>query len=320
MGLMTKATANANLEQFIFGFGRHRAASDRRAGTEAIGTTDLARVRRDAGMDGRFAQVQLAIENRVIAADRVRQRSEELEDAENRNQAGTVSKVDVRTTAIEVENARNGLRDAEAQIAQAMAELRRALGFDNTGPLLTVEDPLQRPADIERLLNAATANLAAGPEIDQQMAIALLETGNADDATATLYPQLFGVGRAGYLEAGPTDDDDFDWSVGLSLRWSLYSGGVQYAQARAAESRVAQAQANRLQIIQQRAAAMEQIREQLRSLADRIERQQRIVTLTDENYADARLQYQEGIITQTTLGDISLQVSEAKFGLASLIF
>ena len=285
-------------------------------------TSDLARVRRDAGLDARFAfaQVQRATASRDISQERVEQRSEELLDAQRRFEVGAVTNVDVRTAEIDVEIAKNDLRQGEAAIGSALAELRRTLGFEPEDPLITVTAPLTRPVDRDDLLAAAALNIAVGPEIDTQKSVAQLQEGNAADARATLWPQLYGIGHAGYLESQLPNGEDVDWSVGVSLRWNLYGGGLQYAQARAAEGRRAEAMANVTAIIQQRQTILASTQEQLRALNDQIDRQERIVTLSDQNYEDARLQYNEGTITQTTLGTISLQVAEAKFQLADLIF
>lgn len=306
-------------EQLLWTFGRHSATRDRRQALTDSASADLALARREAAFRARIAveAVLLAQARRAVAEDRVRQRQDELEQATLRRQAGTVTDLDVRQTETAVLVARNQVGEAAAAIRQSMAELATAIAE----PIerIAVAGSLDRPVGIERLLATAREHIKTSPETAALAAGIRGQVALADEALTAYLPELYAEAEA-YTVGPEWDETEEGWSAGLSLRWNLYDGGARLAQRSAALDRRRQLLRQEAGVRRERARELAQIKATTASLAERIDRQRRIVDLNAANYQDVLSQYRNGLTTLTRVGEVSLAVAENRFTLLELIY
>ena len=304
-------------EQLLWSFGKLSATRDLADANTSIANAALKAASRDAAHRARvgvtnvlFFRAQLQ-----VARERVSQRREEREDAQDLRQAGIVNELDVRQASINLIRAEDALKAIEANFKQAHLELAAALAL--TPESFTVEGELTRPQKVSHLIATAGALVEVGSDMANLSARYQAQDAEYRELNAETLPELRAVADAS------KDGEDVDnlqdaWSVGLNLTWDLYSGGVRRAQKAAAANRMRELHYRKRELIRERRSQLDKLEVDLNALDKRISEEQRAVNLAAENYQDARDQYRAGLITLTRLGETSLAVAEARFRYVSL--
>lgn len=204
-----------------------------------------------AGVAQAFYSVQLAREQGAIARADEEFNQRQLHDAEARQRVGTGSLSDVLNFEVRVRAARAAVLDAERNLEQSRILLATLMGIEDA---LLPEDteiaPLDAEApeelaapDADELLTHALDNR---PDIQQnQFAVARSEAG-VRQRRAAYFPT---VGAFASQDVNRTSGpgfglEDASASVGLSLNYSLFSGGRRKAEV--AEARAMQTEAEHL--------------------------------------------------------------------------
>jgi len=311
--------ASARVEQLVWSFGRIQAALDARRALGTQGAAELRLAERDAAWRARraVAGVQHAKALRWVAEERVAQRESELADAEDRHAVGAVSMLDVRESRLQLIEARNALIAAGLAVTQAHHELSAALALEDRE--LLVPGDLARPLDLGPLIEAARGNIAGGPEIAALRARSELSSAERAERRGEALPevQVFGEWRT---DGNELDDQEDQWQVGLSLSWSAFDGGSDWARSEAAAR-------ERVRLIRlSDEAARERLRQYddlaagIESLGPRIAAAEEAVELAEANYEDARDRYRQGVIDRVRLGQSNLEITEARLRLVNLVF
>ena len=309
---------DARIEQLLWSSGRLTARRDQARALDQIATGDLRQQQLSVALRARSAcsDVLLARARIAVTGQRVDQRRGELRDAEALFEAGSVTQLDVRQARLGLIAAESQADEAAAEERQALQELAASLALDPNA--LTVNDALGPPEDLAALVVAARSSIGDDPEFmvlrGQQNRLA------AEEAVwrANGRPQLHAYGEA-FTQGPRVDDLHESWSVGLSLRWDIYSGGAFDAARDAARHQNRALRQHQDSLLRERQREVEQLDILIASLQRRITSQQEAAILAADNYEDARRQYQAGLITLTRVGESSLAVGETRFVLDALI-
>lgn len=305
-------------EQLIYAFGRREAVRERSRALVDSSRAELSRARLEAGMRARtaLADVWLSEADLVIARERLSQRHDELEDARDLFEVGKVAEIDVREASIRLIQSEDSLRSVQARADRARLALAAAVAAEPEE--IRVAGTLERPGDLGARISAARDRIEGGVEIRSLRAQRDVEDATRRDLGAQQRPEILGFGALG-ADGDKPDDLDSSWNVGVAIQWSLYDGGSRIAQQSAAKHRAREIGQRIEDVRRGRRTALAQLVSDLRYLDERITRQREAVTLAESNYEDAREQYRAGLITITRLGDVSLDVAEARFRLAALV-
>jgi outer membrane protein TolC len=218
-----------------------------------------------------------------------------LDNSQTRFAAGTVTKVDVDRAELALVRAKQGDLDARYGHEQAYRALTTLIQAD--GPLKAVP-PESLPPPGETTLDMA---LQLRPEFR-----GLILAEESSDATRRAYawkwaPTLSAFGKANIGNYIGFTGDNYAWSVGAQLDWTLFDGGVRDAQRHLAAAQAAQAAA-------QAAVLADSIRDDLannRSLLETrregMKAAQRGADLAAETLDLVRSQYEAGTVTQIDL-------------------
>jgi outer membrane protein TolC len=218
-----------------------------------------------------------------------------LDNSQARFAAGTVTKVDVDRAELALVRAKQSDLDARYGREQAYRALSTLIQAD--GPLKAVPAESLPPPG-ETSLDMA---LHLRPEFR-----GLILSEESSDATRRAYawkwaPTLSAFGKANVGNYIGFSGDNYAWSIGAQLDWTLFDGGVRDAQRHLAAAQAAQAAA-------QAAVLSDSIRDDLannRSLLETrregVKAAQRGADLAAETLDLVRSQYEAGTVTQIDL-------------------
>ncbi len=225
-----------------------------------------------------------------IAVDRAT-----LENAQTRFAAGTVTKVDVDRAELALVRAEQSELDARYGQAQAYRALATLIQADAP---FKVRVPESSTVPVSDDLDSA---LHLRPELR-----VLTFSEKSAEAQSRAYgwrwaPTLSAFGKANIGNYKGFSGDDYAWSAGLQLDWTLYDGGTRDAQRHLATAQAAEAQA-RAEVL------TDSIRDDLvntHSLLDTkrqaVQAATRAVSLAQETLDLVRSQYEAGTVTQVDL-------------------
>lgn len=279
--------------------------------------------RRDiiSGVKVSFYKVLLQREQLKIFRDRIGQRREELEDAQDLLDAGMVTPLDVRQAQLSLNNAVDQLKEGEVEYNNALVDFNVLLGKPGSGDLLIPDGDLGRAAGLSDTISLLENALQEETLIDIQLAkqdqtVSRMKYRIANgDYLPTL--ALIGYAQSSNETFGETVDI---YAVGFQLSWNILNGGLSTANRASALSEL-HVRENRLEKGKKElAGTVNTIKETASSLNERIALQEESVVLSEKNYEDSREHYRAGTITQTRLGEFNLSFALARFNLIRLYY
>lgn len=299
--------------------GSRDLSRDLREGADLAGRTRVRQIKRQARLA--FYEVLYRRALVEVQADRAEQRREELADARDLREVGMVTSLDVRQAKLLLNNALEELGAQEAELKQALVDFNIVIGRSGGGELLEPEGALQRAEALGALIEAAGAALSEGRLLDLRLAENELSARRNERkiAAGEFWPELVLFGSAESVTEGVFQDGE-SWTAGVELRWTVLDGGLRRAQREASGTRLELAREN-LSLKEKRlSGALRSSEVRAESLERRIALREEAVSLSRQNYLDARAQYRAGTITQTRLGEFNLSYAEARFALRGLYF
>jgi NodT family efflux transporter outer membrane factor (OMF) lipoprotein len=250
---------------------------------------------------------QIALTEQLLA-----DQSRQLDIAEQRYQAGGISRMDLLSQRSQVEQTRASLAPLRTQLAQAdhllAVYIGRAPGQPSTpddGDANALElDALVLPSELPLTLPSTLAQQR--PDIRASEALLHQASANVGVATANFYPQL--ILSAGDGPQGLRVSDLLNvWSVGAGLTQPLFHGGQLQARKRSAQAAYEAALAAYRQTVLQ---GLQQVADALRALQqDAIELRSRDQAQRDA-HASAEIasrRYEAGGLSQLALLDTQRQ-------------
>lgn len=310
------------VRQALYAGGGVRAALDAQKVLREAALQELRSVINDALFEvrTRFYDVLLAREQISVQEQNVKLLQEQLTNAKNRFEAGSVSNFEVLRAEVELANAKPQLIRARNKFRTSTDQLRQSVGYLNT----TQENLRKTPEfvgsldftpasyDLQAALDAARLNR---PELLRLARLVKSQERNIDFAKADYLPTLDLVGGYGLYKDNGSDrfEDSRDgWNVGLESRWAIFDG-------RATAGRVAQARSQYrqagLRLSEQTLAVEVEVRSALSSLQEAGELAEAAVKVVGQaeealRLADAR--YGAGSATQLDVLQAQVSLTQAR--------
>jgi outer membrane protein TolC len=275
---------------------------------EAAGAAALHERRRLSFEAGEAFLVTLGAEKVVAAAERRRELATKArDDAQARFKAGLVRSNDVTRAELELATAEREVTRATGEHQTARLQLGYLLGAAVDGPLVDPADAALVPPDAQTQPKRADV-LRAG-----FLAAAAREL--AKEPRARLLPTLSLNGQAGVSNETALSGRDVDWSISVTLGWTLFDGGERYADGR---ERDALAEIARLQTTALERQVKLEVESALVSLGDRragVQQAEVALEVSKKNAAEAQALYRQGLATALELSDANQRLFDAEVAL-----
>jgi outer membrane protein TolC len=221
-----------------------------------------------------------------------------LDNAKARLEAGVVNRVEVTRAEIAVVRARQALREAEDQ---------RANAYQSLSTLLQLREPYHVQVGAPGALSTtpvdelAREGMNLRPEANAFRKT--LEVAELQKRSSTLrwVPTLSGFGLFRAFNYAGFVGQNYNWSVGLQLDWLLYDGGLRDAGRHLAEH---QAKENQLRLDALRDTITDEIANARRAVETKrkaLDAAMRAVQLSKETLDLVRVQHDAGTATQLDL-------------------
>ena len=247
----------------------------------------------------------------VVATDTLANQQRHLEQVEGFVKVGTRPEIDLAQARTDVANSRVQVINAENAYALAKAELARAIGepaaadFDVADDELPPVDGEELPAEKlnEKALRERPELTALTRQLEgQKLVVRGLEGGYGPSLSAHGSYQQIGTALD---NLGPA------WSVGVTLAWPIFQGGLTKGQVREAEANIdvtnAQLNAQKLQI----AVDVQQSQLLLRAAKATEEATKEVVNNAKERLRLAEGRYAQGVGSIIELGDAQVAMTQA---------
>jgi NodT family efflux transporter outer membrane factor (OMF) lipoprotein len=247
-----------------------------------------------------------------LARANVEAQQETLRLTRDRFNAGLVSGLDVAQAESNLANTESLIPQLEIFLEATLNRLAVLLGEPPGAAHDLLSSGIEVPADPSGVVTVLPADLLRQrPDIRRAERSLASQHARIGVATADLYPTFSLTGLIG-LQAADLDDlgssDALTWSIGLPVRWNLFTGGRVRSQIRVEEARTRQAYAAYQQTV---LVALEEVensmvayqRERLRrdKLADSVEATQRSLELVLTQYRAGLTNFQNVLDTQRSL-------------------
>lgn len=219
-----------------------------------------------------------------------------VESFSSRHERGLLTRADLLGAQAELATARARLSAAEAARFDALEDLGRQLGWEaDSLPLPT--DTLSAP----RTLDESDFDPRRRADL-QALAAAEIAAGAARrQATFSFVPSVEGFGQYATHSSDVFTFDADDWTVGVMLRWPLFTGFARFAdvQRAQAESRIAHIRYQ--EALRDARIELEQVQRAVRSASQQVEATQAAREAASSGRDLMRRRFDEGLATAADL-------------------
>ena len=253
----------------------------------------------------------------MIALDNAQNREIRLNEARQHYATGTKAKADVVSAEADLASARHEVVQAKTQLMVDWVTLNVSMGRSEAEPYQLTLDPYWEhlgELDSDKLLQTALANRSELLNCQIALRSALNEL---DVIRTDGYPTLRASANVG--GSGSLSPFEGNWSVGLSLNWSLFDGYLrkyeESAQKIKARALAEDFQNQRLKIFQEVKSAEVSLRQSEASIASA----EAAMASAQEKYRLAAARYKVGVGTSVEVSDAEVSLSQAQVNYASAL-
>lgn len=268
----------------------------------------------------RYYDVLLAREQITVQEQNVQLLRQQLQNAKNRFEAGTISNFEVLRAEVELANAQPEFIKARNRKRTSVDQLRQAIGYINTTPenlhktpeFLGTLDFLPVSYDLQKSLDAARTNR---PDLLRLDRLAKAREAGVRIEQAGYRPTVDLIG--GYqvvkkISSNSFNDSPEGWVVGVQSNWAIFDGRTTAGKVAQARSRLRQSQ---LSAREQELAVEVQVRTALSSLqeaAELAEAAQKVVAQAEESLRLADARYAAGSATQLDVLQARVSLTQSR--------
>lgn len=301
--------AQVSLSQLLFDFGKNLAATDAARKLAEVAVEDVELQRQLISLAVKEAYTNILFAGRLIRVqEQAVQRAElNLRSAKGFFEVGTRPKSDVARAEVDVANARVDLIRARNALRTARVALNTAMAIDVDTPTELQDNLVFEAVNLDRRQLRAEA-LRSRPEYRQSKLRVSAAEATERQTFRNFFPDISGTGSYG----GSQPQLNENWTLGLSLSWSLFDGGnrvAKYQEAKAnlegAKQRVRSTELDIIQNVEQAEIAVEEAQE-------RIQAAQALVASAQENFRLAQGRFDAGVGTILELTDAQLALTQAQ--------
>ena len=228
-------SAGLNLNQTIWDGGYSIASFKRSKSDYMASQYDFKNVRQELIYSVEEAYLNLLKRRQllVVFEETLKSSVEALRRAESMEEVGSASRTDVLKARVKVEEDRLNLIIAQTSLEVARANLNHLLGFDVNRETTVVEVDPPTPLDID-YEKAVQIALEDHPALKKALFYEKSAEHSISMARSGMLPQLSGSYHYGYSSPAFDDmvhpfDNEYSWSVGVSLGINLFDGLSTYA-------------------------------------------------------------------------------------------
>src|SRR6059036_3527347 len=301
--------AQVSLSQLLFDFGKNLAATEAARKLAEVAVEDVELQRQLISLAVKEAYTNILFAQRLIRVQQQAvQRAElNLQSAKGFFDVGTRPKSDVARAEVDVANARVDLIRARNALRTARVALNTAMAIDVDAPTAVQDNLVFEAVNLERGQLRGEA-LRSRPEYRQSKLRVSAAEATERQTFRGFFPDISGTGSYG----GSQPQLNENWTLGLSLSWSLFDGGnrvAKYQEAKAnlegARQRVKSTELDIIQNVEQAEIAVEEAQE-------RIQAAQALVASAQENFRLAQGRFDAGVGTILELTDAQLALTQAQ--------
>jgi len=301
--------AQVSLSQLLFDFGKNLAATEAARKLAEVAVEDVELQRQLISLAVKEAYTNILFAGRLIRVqEQAVQRAElNLRTEKGFFEVGTRPKSDVARAEVDVANARVDLIRARNALRTARVALNTAMAIDVDTPTAVQDNLVFEAVNLERGQLRGEA-LRSRPEYRQSKLRVSAAEATERQTFRGFFPDISGTGSYG----GSQPQLNENWTLGLSLSWSLFDGGnrvAKYQEAKAnlegARQRVKSTELDIIQNVEQAEIAVEEAQE-------RIQAAQALVASAQENFRLAQGRFDAGVGTILELTDAQLALTQAQ--------
>src|SRR5213596_1772856 len=301
--------AQVVLSQLLFDFGKNLAATEAARKLAEVAVEDVELQRQLISLAVKEAYTNILFAQRLIRVqEQAVQRAElNLRSAKGFFDVGTRPKSDVARAEVDVANARVDLIRARNALRTARVALNTAMAIDVDTPTEIQDNLVFEAANLDRAQLRGEA-LRSRPEYRQSKLRVSAAEATERQTFRDFFPDISGNGSYG----GTQPQLNENWTLGLSLSWTLFDGGnrvARYHEAKAnlegARQRVKSTELDIIQNVEQAEIAVEEAQE-------RIQAAQALVASAQENFRLAQGRFDAGVGTILELTDAQLALTQAQ--------
>ena len=237
---------------------------------------------------------------------------EHLRNVNAQFRVGTVAKVDVLESQVELANAMQNLVNIQNRYDVSVAELNNYIGLPADTIIRPQDTLVYKPYKLSlgectayALENRADAAMADYAVKQAESAIRSAKSGWLPQVNGSVSKDLTNEN----LISGKLSDK---WSVGVSASWNIFDGGITRAQVNQADAALTRAQEVAAQTREQIQLEVQSAFLQLHAAEKNIATTQASVALGEENYKIAQVRYAAGVGTNLDVMDASRKLTEAR--------
>ena len=237
---------------------------------------------------------------------------EHLRNVNAQFRVGTVAKVDVLESQVELANAMQNLVNIQNNYDVAVAELNNYIGLP-ADTIIRPQDTLsyiRYDATLGDCTSYALENRADAAMADY--AVKRAESAKKS-AKAGWYPSVSASVSKGLTNENLINHKLTDqWTAGISASWNIFDGGITRAQVNQADAALTRAKEEAAQTREQIQLEVQSAFLQLHAAEKNIGTTQAAVVLGEENYKIAQVRYAAGVGTNLDVMDASRKLTEAR--------
>ncbi len=306
--------AQVVLSQLLFDFGKNLAATEAARKLAEVAVEDVELQRQLISLAVKEAYTNILFAQRLIRVQQQAvQRAElNLRSAKGFFDVGTRPKSDVARAEVDVANARVDLIRARNALRTARVALNTAMAIDVDTPTAVQDNLVFEPVNLDRG-RLRTEAIKQRPEYHQVKLRVSAAEATERQTFRNFFPDISGTGSYGGSQLGGNQPQlNENWTLGLTLSWSLFDGGnrlAKYQEAKAsleaAKQRVKSTELDIIQNVEQAEIAVEETQE-------RIQAAQALVASAQENFRLAQGRFDAGVGTILELTDAQLALTQAQ--------
>src|SRR5438046_5625961 len=301
--------AQMQLSQLLFDFGKNLAATEAARKLAEVAVEDVELQRQLISLAVKEAYTNILFAQRLIRVQQQAvQRAElNLRSAKGFFDVGTRPKSDVARAEVDVANARVDLIRARNALRTARVALNTAMAIDVDTPTAVQDNLVFEAVNLERGQLRGEA-LRSRPEYRQSKLRVSAAEATERQTFRGFFPDISGTGSYG----GSQPQLNENWTLGLSLSWSLFDGGNRVAKYQEAKANLEDARqrekSTELDIIQN----VEQAELAVEEAQERIEAAHALVAYDPEHFRLAQGRFDAGVGTILELTDAQLALTQAQ--------
>jgi outer membrane protein len=253
---------------------------------------------------------------KVVTVDRqtLELAQQQLEQAQNRLSAGTVTKTDVLRAQVSLERARRTLTEAENTRLATQKVLSSVLNLPDLP--LVVQEPPDYPVQAEPL---ETLQLRAGEQREDLRVAGLTIEQNQQhrqEVKAQYLPRIVAQWSQQWVDpANLSTPNDF-WQAGVAFQLPLFTGGQRELDLKRTRFDITQAQLSRENLAKSIEVDVKSAWLTARTFEQTLKALRAEVAAADENYRNLESQYQAGAATSLEVSDALNNLNTARTDLA----